>query len=51
MQINHPKGVKPRAKEWKLRTGVNWQRVLKQKGMKQGLHVYVRVMSDDRTRS
>ena len=32
MQIKHPKGVKPKMSEDKLRSGVKWQGALKQKG-------------------
>ena len=39
MQINQPKGVKPKRRERRLRSGVNWQGALKQKGVKQGLGV------------
>jgi len=35
MQINQPQGIKPKMKERKFRSGVNWHRVLKQKGIKQ----------------
>jgi len=34
-----PKGVKPKMRERKLRSGVNQQGALKQKSLKQGLHV------------
>jgi hypothetical protein len=34
-----PKGVKPKIKERKLRSGVKWQGAFKQKGVKQGLGV------------
>jgi len=45
MQINQPKGIKPRTREHKLRTGVHWKGALKQKaikqtGMKQGLGLF-----------
>jgi hypothetical protein len=32
-------GVKQKMKELKIRSGVNWQEALKQKGVKQGLVV------------
>jgi len=35
MQINQPKGIKPRTREHKLRTVVPWKGALKQKGIKQ----------------
>lgn len=35
MQISQPKGIKPKMREHKLRTGVNWKGALKQKGIKQ----------------
>jgi excinuclease UvrABC helicase subunit UvrB len=34
MQINQPKGVKPKTIERKLKIVVNWQCALKQKGVK-----------------
>jgi hypothetical protein len=46
MQINQPKSVKPKMRERKLRSGVNWQGALKQNdvkqtGVQQGLGVYI----------
>jgi hypothetical protein len=38
--MNQPKGVKPKMRENKLRSGVNWQGTLEQKGVKQGLVVF-----------
>jgi hypothetical protein len=35
MERSQPKGVKPKMRERQLRNGVNWQRALKQKGVKQ----------------
>jgi hypothetical protein len=35
MQINQPNGIKPKTREHKLRTGVNWKEAFKQKGIKQ----------------
>jgi len=35
MQINQTQGIKPKMKEHKFRSGVNWHGVLKQKGIKQ----------------
>ena len=35
MQMNQPKGVKLKMTECKLRSGINWQEALKQKGIKQ----------------
>jgi hypothetical protein len=40
MEINQPKSIKSKMRGCKLRTGVNWQGVLKQKGKKQGLVVH-----------
>jgi hypothetical protein len=45
MQINQPKGITLKMTEHKLRSGVNWQWVLKQadvkhRGVKEGLGVY-----------
>jgi hypothetical protein len=36
-----PEGVKPKMRERKLRSDVNWQGSLKQKGLKQGLDIYI----------
>ena len=36
MEINQPQSVKPKMRGRKLRSGVNWQGVLKQKGVKEG---------------
>jgi hypothetical protein len=33
MEINQPRSVKPKVRGHKLRSGLNWQEVLKQKGM------------------
>ena len=35
MQTNQPKDIKPKVRECKVTIGVNWQGVLKQKGIKQ----------------
>lgn len=35
MQMNQPKSVKLKMTECKLRSGINWQEALKQKGIKQ----------------
>jgi hypothetical protein len=35
VEINEPKSVKPKMRGCKLRSGVNWQGALKQKGIKQ----------------
>jgi hypothetical protein len=43
MQTNKPKGVKPKTRKRKLRSGVNWQVALKQKGVKQGLGIVVNI--------
>lgn len=37
---SQPKGIKPKMRGLKLRTGENWQGALKQKGIKQDLLVY-----------
>jgi hypothetical protein len=37
MEISQPEGVKLKMRGCKLRSSVNWQGVLKQKGPKQGL--------------
>jgi hypothetical protein len=37
MESNEPKGVKPKMRERKLLSCVNWQGTLNQKGIKQGL--------------
>ena len=37
--MNRPKGVKLKIREGKLRSGINWQEALKQKGIKQELSV------------
>lgn len=34
MQTNQPKGTKPKMREHKLKTGVNWKGALKQTGVK-----------------
>jgi hypothetical protein len=39
MESSEPKGVKPKMRERKLLSGVNWQGTLNQKGVKQGLAV------------
>jgi hypothetical protein len=39
MEHRHPKGVKPKTRERKLSSGVYWQGVLKQNGLKQGIRV------------
>jgi len=36
---SQPKDVKPKIRERKLGSGINWQGVLKQKGVKQGQRV------------
>jgi hypothetical protein len=46
MEINQPKGVKPKMKQCKLKSRVTWQGALKQigvkqTGVKQGLSVLV----------
>jgi hypothetical protein len=35
LEVNHPKSVKLKMKEVKLRSGVNWQVALRHKGVKQ----------------
>jgi hypothetical protein len=35
MECSRPKGIKPKMRECKLRSGINWQEVLKHKGVKQ----------------
>ena len=35
MEGSQPKGVKLKLRDRKLRSGVNWERALKQKGVKQ----------------
>jgi hypothetical protein len=35
MEINQPKGIQLKMRGHKLRSGVNWHGVLKQKGLKQ----------------
>jgi len=35
LEIHHSKSVKLKTREFKLRSGVNWQVVLKQNGIKQ----------------
>jgi hypothetical protein len=42
MQINQPKCVKPKMRECKLRSGVNCQGALKQKGIKQMALAYLK---------
>jgi len=39
VECSQPKGIKPKMREHKLGNGVNWQGVLKRKGVKQGLGV------------
>jgi hypothetical protein len=41
MEINRPKGIKPKMRQPKLRSGVNLRGTLMQKGVKQGLVVYI----------
>jgi hypothetical protein len=40
MPIKQPKGVKPEIRECELRSGVHWQRTLKQNSVKQVLGVF-----------
>ena len=40
MRINQPKGFKSKIGGRKLRSGVKWQGVVKQKGVKQDLGVH-----------
>jgi hypothetical protein len=35
LDVNHPKSLKLKMREFKLRTGVNWQVASKQNGVKQ----------------
>jgi hypothetical protein len=39
-ECSQPKGVGPRMTARKLRSGVNWQGILKQKALKQGPGLY-----------
>jgi hypothetical protein len=39
IEFSQSKGIKPKMRERKLRSGVNWQGALKQNGIKQGLGV------------
>ena len=39
VECGQPKGIKPKMREHKLGNDVNWQGVLKRKGLKQGLGV------------
>jgi hypothetical protein len=41
MERSQPKGLKPTMLDCKLRSGVNWQRALKQTGVKQTGVVYL----------
>ena len=43
MPLNQAKGIKSKIRECKLRCGVNLQGALKQKGVKEGLGVFVMV--------
>jgi hypothetical protein len=43
--IMQPKGVKPEVRERKLGSGANWRAAVKQNFVKQGLVVYVHVIS------
>jgi len=42
---SQPKGIKPKMRERKLRSGVNRQGALEQESLIQGLHVLQRVVS------
>jgi len=41
IECSQPKGIKLKMRVHKLRNMAQWQGVLKQKGIKQGLHVFL----------